>query len=162
MSASRTLTGSFFSQVQKNWCPSRSIYFQTILRPPPLSSFMELLIDRGADPDAPDADGRTPLMLLCGQPPNIPTALLINALLLLRRRAVDVRVIDKQKRTALHHIVGGSPGAVFHSEPCSRLQVLLNYSGGALGVDARDCSDRTPLHLVLEARDPGDASRMAP
>lgn len=109
---------------------------------------MELLIDRGADPNAPDAEGRTPLMLLCSQPYAVHTALLIKILL---GKSVDVNAVDRWGCTALHYVVGQS-GAVFHHEPCFRLQVLLNYSGDTLDMDICDKSGRTPLHLLLEAR----------
>jgi len=109
---------------------------------------MDLLIDRGADPNEPDAEGRTPLMFLCSQLYVVHTALLIEILL---GKSVDVNATDKWGCTALHYVVG-QPGAVFHDEPCFRLQVLLNYSGSTLDVDICDKSGRTPLHLLLQAR----------
>ncbi|CAJ2500188.1 Uu.00g030410.m01.CDS01 [Anthostomella pinea] len=115
----------------------------------PLYSLIDMLVDRGADPNAKDAEGRTPLMHLHDS----PTALLITALL---RHSVDVEAVDKRSCNALHYATG-EPADPFHDEPCFRLQVLLSHGneGAAPGVETVNAyseSGRTLLHLLLEAR----------
>ncbi|KAH8202523.1 hypothetical protein TruAng_003331 [Truncatella angustata] len=155
------LCGSFFHQVQRNWEYSRSIWYTKLLRPSPLSSLIDVLMERGADPNAKDAQGRTPLMILCRHAHTVPTALLINVLI--RHRSVDVKSVDKRGWNALHYATG-EPADPFHHEPCFRLQVLLSRGneGAALGVNDVNTyseSGRTPLHLLLEARDSSSGGR---
>jgi ankyrin repeat protein len=113
-----------------------------------LAQLMDLIIDKGADPNAKDALGRTPAMLLCLQSIHTPTALLLKSLLC--RGGINVHAADADGYTALHHIVG-SAAAWFNQELCFRLQILLEYSDAACGINARNNSAQTPLHLLLEA-----------
>lgn len=149
------LCGFFFHRVQQHWDYSRSIWCTKLLRPSPLSSLIDVLMDRGADPNAKDAQGRTPLMLLCRHAHTVPTALLISVLT--RHRSVDVKAVDKRGWNALHYATG-EPADPFHHEPCFRLQVLLSRGNEATALGVSDVnayteSGRTPLHLLLEARD---------
>ncbi|KAK6069824.1 ankyrin repeat protein [Seiridium cupressi] len=155
------LCGSFFHRVQQNTGYARSVWLTKLLRPSPLSSLIDVLVDRGADPNAKDAQGRTPLMLLCRHAHTVPTALLINVLI--RHRSVDIKAVDKRGWNALHYATG-EPADPFHDEPCFRLQVLLSRGNEAAALGVNDVnayseSGRTPLHLLLEARDKPSGSR---
>ncbi|KAI0470617.1 ankyrin repeat-containing domain protein [Xylariaceae sp. FL0804] len=121
-----------------------------------LLSFMDSLFARGADPNAPDADSRTPLMLLCRLRHELPLAPLIKYLL---HRGVDVNAVDKWGWTALHHAIHtiGTAEPESCEEPRYRLQILLHHSHGQLDLNVLDKLGRAPLHLLLEPerRDPG-------
>ncbi|KAK6063079.1 ankyrin repeat protein [Seiridium cupressi] len=139
------LTGQFYRHVQENKTESHNLS-----RWRSLACIMDAMINKGADPNARDVLGRTAAMLLCFQPSNIPTAFLLKALL--SRGNTDVNAADTDGYTTLHHVIGSS-GALLAHESCFRLQVLLEYSYGKLDVNPREISGRTPLHVLLEARD---------
>jgi ankyrin repeat protein len=105
------------------------------------ADLVALLVRAGADPDAPDGEGRTPLMTAVHKNDRRgPGRLaLVNALLAAGAR-VDAR--DHRGWTALHHAVCGH-------HPEAEVRRLLE-AGAA--VDARDVDGRTPL-LTLAWRD---------
>lgn len=148
------LCGFYLQQYQNGGRLSFIPDYHQMIRPSPFSSVIDGFMDRGADPNAKDTLGRTPLMLLCHHPPTVLTAILIHHLV--RNRNIDFKAVDKRGCNVLH-LATGEPADPYHHEPCFRLQLLLNRGGdrGALGVDdvnAYNESGRTPLHLLLEAR----------
>jgi ankyrin repeat protein len=143
------LTKHVYTNELENRSAAQSIFLCRTFPPAPSRILMDLMIDNGADPNAVDADGQTPLMHLCRQPAHVHTASLMKALL--GRQGIDVNMTDKSGCTALHHIVG-EPNAAHHHEICFRLQILLNHSKGVLKVNVRNRSGRTPLHQLLEAQ----------
>ena len=155
------LTRHFLTNYQRRWPLALSINSSKYSQHSPLSSLIDLLIEQGANPDAQDTEGMTPLILLCSQPHSLPTGLLVKILL---RNKVDVNIADRWRCTALHYTVG-TPESVFNQEHCFRLQMLLNHNSGALDVNCRDGSGRMPLHLLLETHgssscSPHDISRL--
>ncbi|KAI9148999.1 Chain A, Monoextended DARPin R12 [Paramyrothecium foliicola] len=147
------LTAHLYKEIQQRWMESRSFFCMRFLHPSPLTRLMDVLIDHGADPNAMDADGRTPLMHLCRQPSKTPTALLMKALL--SRQGIDANIADKSGCTALHYAAGAS-GTLHTPEACFRLQILLNYSRGDININPVDSRGRTPLHVLITAQTPKD------
>ena len=96
------------------------------------------LLDAGCDPNAPHADGRSPLLVYCGQP-IVDLALLA----LLLERGADVHGCDAQGQTALH-VAAGTP---YYPPQLGDAARLLVDAG--VPVDARDAAGRTPLQLAV-------------
>ncbi|KAH9883451.1 ankyrin repeat-containing domain protein [Xylariomycetidae sp. FL2044] len=149
------LCGCFINGVQHNWDYSSSMANMQSHRGTPLSSLIDALVNRGADLNAKDAQGKTPLMLLCSHVHTIPTALLVGVLL--RHRGLDIKAVDKRGWNVLHYATG-EPADPFHSDPCFRLQILLSRRNkerttfDLSDVNAYSDCGHTPLHLLLKKR----------
>jgi ankyrin repeat protein len=107
---------------------------------------MKLLVELGADPAIPNADGTPPILIACGIGVNAPGEEAgtedeaIEAVLYLLGLGADVNAVDKNLETAMH-------GAVYKAAP--KLMALLDEKGADIKVWNRENKyGRTPLSIA--------------
>ncbi|KAL7307098.1 hypothetical protein TKK_0000831 [Trichogramma kaykai] len=122
---------------------------------------IELLLSRGANPNAPDANGFTPLHIVCQKKcdddyvrmcnrDELPNVALYrnhhNVIKSMLRRGADPTVANAEGLTPLHFICKGYGDNL---KLAKTLFKLADERYGPILVDARDDKGETPLHLAL-------------
>jgi ankyrin repeat protein len=104
---------------------------------------VRLLLDQGAEVDAKDGFGKTPLLhaAACGHANRLP---LVSLLL---ERGADVNTKDVGGRTALHIVMMWSNWELWSDTRAPLVSLLLRQGAD---VNARDNRMQTPLHLAAE------------
>lgn len=107
----------------------------------------ELLLKKGADKDARDSAGNTPLMMTAGRNTGVYTKRARSMAALLLEKGADVNARDRSDATALHRALASRDDEL----------VMALLAKGA-DVNARDRSGTTPLHLASSVREGTDGT----